>query len=49
MYYSRNAQKELHDKNPLKYPEKPDWNFPLLEEVYINSLKNDDFLSYKYK
>lgn len=49
MYYSPNAQKDLHDKYPLKYPEKPNWNFSLLEEVKISGLENDDFLFYKYK
>lgn len=30
MYYSPNAQKDMHDQYPLKYLEKPNWNFSLV-------------------
>lgn len=49
MYYSPGAQKELHEKYPEKYKEKPNWNFNLLEEINISGIENDDFLFYKYK
>ena len=49
LYYSPNAQKELHDKYPDKYREKPNWDFSQLEETKIKGTENDDFLFYRYK
>lgn len=49
LYYSPNAQSQLHKQNPDKYREVPNWNFSLLEEVIITGAENDDFKFYKYK
>lgn len=50
MYYSPTAQHWLHEHNPKKYPVKPKWNYPELEEVQVTGLLNtDDFKFFKYK
>jgi hypothetical protein len=49
LYYSPKAQEALHNKYPNIYPEKPNWNFSVLEEVIVSGAEKDDFKFYKYK
>lgn len=49
LYYSPEAQKKLHDKNPQRYAETPKWDFSQLQEVEIEGLENDDLIFYRYK
>ena len=50
LYYSPNAQRALRRKNPRLYPERPSWNFSLLERAEVAGLlPTDDFVFYRYK
>jgi hypothetical protein len=50
LYYSPEAQKDLHKEKPSKYKERPSWNFDIIKEANIDGLRDtDDFKFYKYK
>ena len=51
LYYSPQAQAQLHKKYPQKYRENPSWvKSPAIEEVQPEGLlPTDDFKFYKYK
>ena len=50
LYYSPNAQRALHRRNPSNYRQTPNWNFSLLERASVPGLlPSDDFAFYRYR